>query len=105
MENLKTNYSVYRCPDPLKFRVGEPWYRIEDQCPCDPNAINITGRGYTPCAYGTQFEDLPMNRAVNYTGIPSEPLVGSLYNTKQIVPPQLYPRQNTRIGQQWRNSG
>lgn len=110
MSNLRssTDFNVYRCPDPLKSKVNSPWYRFEDVCPCDPNAINITGRGFTPCALGIQFEDLP---GMNYTpgfnanlqSLPN-PLTGTLYNTRQIVPPQLQPRQNSRIGQVWRSS-
>ena len=101
------NYSVYRCPDPIKTETNTPWFRIEDKCPCNPNDSNVTGRGFTPCTFGIQFET---PNQVNLAKTPylapqpvNEKLVGSLYENNQYVPPQLEPRQLTRIGQQWRS--
>lgn len=108
------NYSVYRCPDPIKYKTDTPWYPIENVCPCDPNDTNISGRGYTPCAFGVQYET-PNNvnlfnqmkptktQSMVKESMVKENTIGSLFQDNQIVPPQLQPRMLTRIGQQWRS--
>lgn len=100
------NYSVYRCPDPIKTKTDTPWYPIENVCPCDPNDTNITGRGFTPCAFGVQYETPNTINLIKQKSLPKQTgaLVGTMYQNNQFVPPQLQPRQNTRIGQQWRSA-
>jgi len=100
------NYNVYRCLDPLKFKTDQPWFRISNVCPCDPAESNVTGRGYTPCNFGIQDDQNSINSLVYHDiqkSSPITPLVGSLYQMHQYSPPQLDPRQLTRIGNQWRN--
>ena len=100
MSNL--NYEIYRCPDPRKTVVDQPWFRTQEVCPCNPADSNVTGRGYTPCNFGLQMDQNQINMAARRnTG--SVPLKGALYQDKQFPAPQLDPRQLTRIGNQWRN--
>jgi hypothetical protein len=100
------NYSVYRCPDPIKTETNTPWYRIEDKCPCNPADSNVTGRGFTPCSFGVQFETPNQINLAKTRDLPKQAnkLVGTLYENNQFVPPQLQPRQLARIGQQWRSA-
>jgi hypothetical protein len=99
------NFSIYRCTDPHKYKTDTPWYPVENICPCDQKSSNITGRGYTPCTFGVQYETpntINLSKKANLkkqTGA----LVGTLYQNNQYVPPQLEPRQLTRIGNQWRS--
>lgn len=99
------NYSVYRCPDPIKTETNTPWYRIEDKCPCNPADSNVTGRGFTPCNFGVQFETPNQINLAKTRDLPKQAnkLVGTLYENNQFVPPQLQPRQLSRIGNQWRS--
>lgn len=92
------NYNVYRCPDPVAQVTTQPWYPYENVCPCDPTQSNPSGRGFTPCPFGVQFDKPPESKN-NSTMKP--PLEGALYNTDQIVPPQFNPRPLSRIGQKW----
>ena len=100
MSNYK-NFNVYRCIDPRKQFTDTPWYPIENACPCNPNDINITGRGFTPCAYGVQYEDIIKTKMKPVDGIIPK---GNLYQNNQNVPPQLQPRPLSRIGTDWRSA-
>jgi len=99
------NYSIYRCLDPIKQDTNKPWYPISNVCPCNPNDYNISGRGYTPCAFGVQYESKTQINLSNEKKLPNQqpPLVGSLIGSNQFVAPQLEPRMLTRIGNQWRS--
>ena len=104
-ESTPNNYSVYRCLDPLKFKTDQPWYRISNVCPCNPEESNITGRGYTPCNFGIQEDQSEINSlSSGPRSTTSLPLVGSLYQNKQYTPPQLDPRMLSRIGNKWLNA-
>ena len=99
------DFSVYRCPDPRKVKTGEPWYPISNVCPCDPQFGNISGRGFTPCAFGITTNQQEIVSAVRSPPKPPGGLpTGSLFQTGQFSPPQLDPRQNVRIENQWRNA-
>ncbi len=103
------NYSIFRCPDPVATKTGEPWYPISNVCPCDPQLSNESGRGFTACPMGLSVE-----KGVNAPVVPqgqlagqqpqSQQVVGSLFNQRQAVPPQMWPRQLSRIGNQWRSA-
>jgi hypothetical protein len=105
------NYADYRCIDPVAKNVGAPWYRIDDVCPCDPKLSFPTGRGFTSCPMGVQFD----NKIINETMKSSEPIkmsdsfgAGSMFpqvnkQISSVTPPQLQPRPLSRIGQTWRS--
>lgn len=106
-KNNQLNYSQYRCQDPVGVKTGEPWYPYSNVCPCNPDLSNTSGRGFTPCPMGLsnlekRGPSLPMNQIVNQIPKNSQ-VVGTLYSEGQAVPPQLEPRQLSRIGQQWRS--
>jgi hypothetical protein len=123
------NYIDYRCIEPTATTVGEPWFRISDSCPCNPNLSNPTGRGFTPCPFGVQFDapksysepimtvgSSPSKRS-SFSAIPSfngerinneNFMPGAIFpkvssNISKITPPQLQPRQIVRIGQTFRS--
>jgi len=98
-------YSVYRCPDPRKRNTETPWYRIDNVCPCDPSESNVTGRGYTPCTFGVQYETPNTINLSKQKALPRQKnaLRGVNYQNNQFVPPQLQPRMLTRIGNVWRS--
>ncbi len=100
------NYSIYRCIDPVKQDTKSPWYRIENKCPCSPADSNPTGRGFTSCTYGVQYETPNTLNLAKQTNLPKQnnPLTGVLYENNQFVPPQLEPRPLSRIGNQWRSA-
>jgi hypothetical protein len=101
---MDNNYSVYRCPDPIKTKTTTPWYPVENICPCDPNDTNISGRGFTPCAFGVQYETPNIVKSNRNKQSESAKQPGVLVQDNQNVPPQLQPRMLTRIGQQWRSA-
>jgi len=113
------NYTDYRCINPLATVIGEPWFPMNDVCPCNPKLSGPTGRGYSGCPFGVQFPDtidspnesnglVPLSslRAINGQWVPERvqdlPL-GAAYPTLSYVPPQLQPRANVRIGVTWRS--
>lgn len=98
------NFSVYRCPDPVNVNTNTPWYRDSNICPCSPETSNITGRGFTPCAYGVEFNETSPIQLQGTAGKTNTPLTGSFYQDHQFVPPQLQPRPLSRVGNQWRSS-
>jgi len=108
-KNDQLNYSVYRCPDPVDVKTGEPWYTVSNVCPCDPNLSNKTGRGFTACPLGLSLEKgtnapiAPLSQLPGQQPAPGQ-MTGALFNQHQAVPPQMWPRQLSRIGQQWRNA-
>lgn len=103
---MSNDFSVYRCPDPLKVQTDGPWYPISNVCPCNPDLSDPTGRGTVPCPFGIQTDQ----KKVSYAsmGLPMAPKggapKGSLYSMNQFSPPQKDPRPNTRIENQWRNA-
>lgn len=107
------NYVDFRCVNPYAVKVGPPFFRIEDVCPCDPKLSNPTGRGVSGCPFGVTFdkqdtEFKPLMTLKNIDGnyvpefVTSMPL-GSLYPPEKMTPPQLQPRQLVRIGNTWRS--
>lgn len=107
-KNNRLDYKVYRCPDPVAVKTGEPWYTYENICPCSPELSNVTGRGYTACTFGIDQSTpprwmIPFEQL--YSQIPeSSQITGSLYQQHQYVPPQLDPRPLTQIGVAWRSA-
>ena len=114
-------FSDFRCLSPYSTTTGKPYFPFENVCPCDPKHNNPTGRGYTLCPYGVQMDhsrilhdsniSIPLKKFVKsntgtydektgYADIPN----GSMFPGKQYVPPQIYPRQLTRIGEVWRSA-
>ena len=87
-----------------KVDTGPPWFQITNVCPCNPTSNNPSGRGLSSCPFGVQTN---IKKLMTEAKMPTSPKVkvptGSLYQDAQYIPPQLNPRQNTRIGQQWRN--
>lgn len=99
-KNNKTKYEDYRCFTNTTT-TGPPWFPTENNCPCEENKNNITGRGYTVCSIGiTEKENIPSYSAISSN---NKYMSGSLYNHKQNVPPQLDPYPIIRIGQEWRS--
>jgi ferredoxin-thioredoxin reductase catalytic subunit len=99
------NYAVYRCPDPIKTDTKTPWYPIENKCPCNPADSNVTGRGFTSCTFGVQYETPNTINLAKQKDLPKQTgaLKGTMYQNNQFVPPQLEPRMLSRIGNQWRS--
>jgi hypothetical protein len=108
-----TNFIDYRCIDPVGKNFSEPWYRISDSCPCDPNLSNQTGRGYSSCPLGIVLDQSKIMQAlknpepVTYNGanmFQSQIPGGGLFpNGSSVVPPKLQPRQLVRVGYSWRS--
>ena len=123
-------YSNFSCIDPVAVFTDEPWYPIKNTCPCDPNLSNPTGRGFTPCPFGVNFQEKQINQSINskkplmkvvstingpnYQSVsvpvvgsgPSgkEVLSGSMFPTSQYTVPQANPRPLVKIGQTWRSA-
>lgn len=105
------NFHVYRCPDPIKGKTDQPWFRIEDLCPCDSGTLsNPSGRGYVPCPFGVQFDNTVWDQNMMLSAplvkqepssmmFPMNPGIGL-----QSVPTQLEPRPLARIGTDWRSA-
>lgn len=108
-QNNDRNYFVYRCPDPVATITDTPWYTYTNVCPCDPKLSNQTGRGFTACPMGVdETQQKPISGSLlNSQKLQETPLtsqvVGSMFGSNQYVPPQLDPRQLTRIGSAWRS--
>jgi hypothetical protein len=104
--------------------TDEPWYPVKNTCPCDPNQSNPTGRGFTPCPFGVNFEEKAINRNINakkplmtvvseingpnYQAV-SVPVTeanikGSMFPKNQYTAPQAQPRPLIKIGQEWRSA-
>lgn len=123
------NYVDFRCIDPVASQVGQPWYRISDVCPCSPSQSFPTGRGFTSCPFGVQFDDnrpqknsselmAVQNIDNKWASVPdtnAQKLInngsmfpvagsGSLTGTEPgaYTPPMLQPRQLARIGYTYR---
>ena len=99
------DYQIFRCPDPVTTTTSDPWYPVDNSCPCDPNLSNTTGRGFTACPFGLTIEQ-PSGSLLTQASFPQNKasVVGNLYSQGQYVPPQLEPRPISRIGMQWRSS-
>lgn len=109
------NFIDFRCIDPVAVNMEKPWYRISDNCPCNPKLSNQTGRAYTACPLGVQFDQKEIynsiydnkivtksDRPMNFSEIPN----GSLFpnnSNPDVVPPNIQPRPLIRIGQTWRS--
>lgn len=111
---ISRNFIDYRCLDPLAIDMNQPWFRVNDICPCDPSQSNPTGRGFTGCPYGVSFEAedtkvkplvrLELNDDYKYVPTPVTNLpYGSLYAPMSYVPPNLQPRALMRVGNTWRS--
>lgn len=120
------NFIDYRCLEPSATTVGEPWFRIPESCPCNPLLSNPTGRGFTACPFGVQF-DIPSSSSEPLMTLAKEPtkkddsvpkfrgqqintkgfMAGSMFpelsSAAKFTPPQLQPRQIVRIGQTFRS--
>ena len=107
-QNNVLDYAVYRCPDPVAVKTGQPWFSYSNICPCDPNLSNTSGRGFTPCPFGIDQSTTPswnLSSAQLASQLPAQSqVVGNLYSQNQYVPPQLDPRPLSRIGQAWRSA-
>lgn len=108
-KNNGNKFTIYRCIDPVAVTTGSPWFNSigENVCPCDPKLSNKTGRGFTACPLGINYEtpmwNLPVFQMASQ--IPRGQVMGSMYaNENQFVPPQLQPRQLVRIGEEWRSA-
>ena len=122
-------YSNFACIDPVAVYMDKPWYPYKETCPCDPQLSNPTGRGFTPCPFGVDFEIQNISQAnlpkplmtvvgnidkngtyrdisVPVYGVNNEdrPLSGSMFPSKQFSAPQAEPRPLVRIGQSWRSA-
>ena len=117
-------YSDFRCVDPVAVETTTPWYPNQNICPCNPNLSNPTGRGFTPCPFGVQFDQNKINNSVNNiqplmsvngvntsSGFQSYPspvteqsVQGLLIPGKQFVAPQAQPRPLAKIGLEWRSA-
>lgn len=111
------NYFDYRCIDPNAEVMTSPWYPITDVCPCDTQLNNPSGRGYTSCPMGVQFDRpqtqiSPVMSLRNVGGVYlGEPMTvsvpGSMFpgpsTTATVTPPQLDPRQLVRVGYSFRS--
>jgi hypothetical protein len=102
-----SKFVSYRCPDPNAVITQEPWFPYSNVCPCDPMLTNPSGRGFSGCPYGIKKEDapkenLPLSQLINQIPVKSG-MEGTLFSSNQFVPPQMNPRQLTRIGQEWRD--
>lgn len=117
------NYTTYRCLYPKAIETNNPWFPLDNVCPCNPELTNPTGRSVNACPFGVQFDTLeikkeeqlrPLMRVVpnapnnDYTGFVSEPvsepLKGSLFPANSYVPNQKQPRALSRIGYEWRSA-
>ncbi len=98
------HFSVYRCLDPKKVNTDQPWYPISNICPCDPKFNDITGRGLSRCPFGITTNQSEIKSAIQPVRQTPTGLTGSLFQNNQYSPPQLDPRQNVRIENQWRNA-
>ena len=116
----------YRCIDPVVMGpVSSLWYNDKvDVCPCSNKDSGKTGRGYTSCPLGVQFDltnirnfseqKKPVIRMISHdngTTYQTEHVTvkdiqdsGSFYPTTQYSAPQAEPRPLIRIGQEWRSS-
>ena len=119
MSDNNYRYSVFRCIDPVATNMKQPWFPIEDKCPCDPNLSNTSGRGFTPCPFGVQFNQSQLNKEINKTEplmtvvglgkpepvntLPFGSMMPNFINIPNATPPQLQPRALIRIGEQWRS--
>jgi len=103
------DYIVYRCPDPVAVETHQPWYTMDNVCPCNPQDSNVTGRGFTPCPFGIQTDSYHTRAVLNLTQEDNKNnsryvAEGNMYQDKQYTPPKLMPRPLSRIGQQWRSA-
>ena len=64
-QNNPYRYSNFSCIDPVAVFTDEPWYPIKNTCPCDPSQSNPTGRGFTPCPFGVNFQEKQINKSIN----------------------------------------
>ena len=94
-------YITYRCPNPTAIETKKPWFNMENVCPCNPKLSGESGRGFMSCPYGIKIDD-PNIILNNFSK--NDFLVGSLNASNyQLSPPQLDPRQITKIGYEWRS--
>jgi len=106
-KNDQLNYSIYRCIEPTAVKTGEPWFPDSNVCPCDPNLSNSSGRGFTAFPIGIAVEkaSAPLSQGQLHHQIPTPSQVtGTLFNHSQAVAPQMWPRQLSRFGNQWRSA-
>ncbi len=113
---MSANFIDFRCIDPVASTMNQPWYRILDECPCNPKLSNQTGRGFTSCPLGVQFDQKEINRVLenpkivtnnnkqmSMSDMPSGSLFPNVNNSPDVVPPNIQPRALIRIGQSWRS--
>lgn len=123
-QNTNPQYVDYVCLNQFRTETDIPWYPRQDICPCNPKYNNITGRGYTMCPFGVEFNQQEMEqRAISMHPVQTleehQGLQGyfttitdgsNVINETQLFPkytyaaPQMWPRPNTRIGQDWRSA-
>jgi hypothetical protein len=107
-------FYAYSCMIPFARKIDQPWVSYSNVCPCDLQQSNVTGRGFTPCAFGinNRTDDVQEYKPlVNYKGeqISSSNInsMNNLYpgstSIGQFVPPQLDPRALIQVGYEWRS--
>ncbi len=106
-KNNTLNYDIYRCIEPTAKTTGKPWFPYENICQCDPKDSNPTGRGFTSCTFGVneQKDFYPFGQFKSPSNIssPQGALFPNSSGVLETSPPQLQPRQMTRIGNAWRS--
>lgn len=119
MDNSQYKYTSFSCIDPVAVTMSQPWYQYTTTCPCNPELSNTSGRGFTSCPFGVQFEKSPVNSTNSQmplmqisgsgqiTPVKSLPVGSMIPDFKNIpiaTPPQFQPRALSRIGEQWRSA-